>query len=533
GSASFVELQRLLHTLKGGARMAGITTMGNLSHALETLLAGMAERRVVPTAETLDLLQQCLDTLHTMRDCVEGGRPLPASGDLVARIDALSSSGAKAAESSAQPTAAGTVAEAAVPEGADAPPDLGTTARQLRPVPGEDVTRGEPREDAAAATDRIEQDVGGEPSSALRDGAEVGSDDEAAGPSDTDVPAADKGFRRTVPGLDALARRLSRFKRAPQKPAEPEAPAAAEATDEAGAGPDKVVLEGAPAAEARGAAPTADAEGAAPAADGHSVAPAEPAEAAAPPSRDVPPRAVQPDGRAAERAETARVDAALLDALLNSAGEINIFQSRLNQQLHSIDFHLGELGQTVTRLREQLRKLEAETEAQILYRHQDDVSAGGQGFDPLELDRYSTIQQLSRALAETANDVASINELLQGLANEAETLLSQQARVTSELQEGLMQTRMLPFQRHSSRLARIVRQAASDTSKLAEPVVHGGGSEVDRQVLDTMLAPFEHLLRNAVVHGIEPPAERRKAGKPETGRIELSLRREGSEVLIE
>src|SRR5690606_28860346 len=165
--------------------------------------------------------------------------------------------------------------------------------------------------------------------------------------------------------------------------------------------------------------------------------------------------------------------------------------------------------------------------------HQDDLTAGGQGFDPLELDRYSTIQQLSRALAETANDVASINELLQGLANEAETLLSQQARVTSELQEGLMQTRMVPFQRHSSRLACIVRQAASDTNKLAELVFHGGGSEVDRQVLDTMLAPSEHLLRNAVVHGIEPPAERRNAGKPEPGRVELSLRREGSEVLIE
>src|SRR5690606_31168549 len=152
---------------------------------------------------------------------------------------------------------------------------------------------------------------------------------------------------------------------------------------------------------------------------------------------------------------------------------------------------------------------------------------------PLELDRYSTIQQLSRALAETANDVASINELLQGLANEAETLVSQQARATSEPQEGLMQTRMVPFQRHTSRLARIVRQAAADTNKLAALVVQGGGSEIDRQVLDTMLAPFEHLLRNAVVHGIEPPAERRKAGKPETGRIELSLRREGSEVLIE
>src|SRR5690606_9955979 len=164
--------------------------------------------------------------------------------------------------------------------------------------------------------------------------------------------------------------------------------------------------------------------------------------------------------------------------------------------------------------------------------HQDDLTAGGD-FDPLELDRYSTIQQLSRALAETANDVASINELLHGLTTEAETLLGQQARVTSELQEGLMQTRMVPFQRHVSRLARIVRQAAGDTGKLAELVVHGAGSEVDRQVLEAMLAPFEHLLRNAVVHGIELPAERRAAGKPETGKVELSLRREGSEVLIE
>src|SRR5690606_33980078 len=130
--------------------------------------------------------------------------------------------------------------------------------------------------------------------------------------------------------------------------------------------------------------------------------------------------------RAPERAETARVDAALLDSLLNGAGEVSIFQSRLKQQVRSIEFHLGELGQTVARLRDQLRKLEAETEAQILHRHQEDLTAS-RDFDPLELDRYSAIQQLSRALAESANDVASINELLNGLTNEADTLLTQQA----------------------------------------------------------------------------------------------------------
>ncbi len=222
----------------------------------------------------------------------------------------------------------------------------------------------------------------------------------------------------------------------------------------------------------------------------------------------------------------------LLDLLLNGAGEINIFQSRLTQQLQSIEFHLGELGSTVSRLRDQLRKLEAETEAQILHRHQDDV-AGDTGFDPLELDRYSTIQQLSRALAESANDVASINELLGGLTNETETLLTQQARVTAELQNGLMQTRMVPFQRHVARLARIVRQAAADTGKAAELVVEGENSEIDRQVLESMLPPFEHLLRNAVAHGIEAPAARKQNGKPEIGRVALKVKREGSEVLIE
>src|SRR5690606_19956244 len=90
----------------------------------------------------------------------------------------------------------------------------------------------------------------------------------------------------------------------------------------------------------------------------------------------------------AERSETARVDAGLLDSLLNGAGEISIFQSRLNQQVHSIEFNLGELGQTVTRLREQLRHLEAETEAQILHRHQEEADSN-EHFDPLELDRYS------------------------------------------------------------------------------------------------------------------------------------------------
>jgi chemosensory pili system protein ChpA (sensor histidine kinase/response regulator) len=248
----------------------------------------------------------------------------------------------------------------------------------------------------------------------------------------------------------------------------------------------------------------------------------------------VPPQPVPPGrepGVAGERQEMARVDAELLDQLLNISGEASIARARLEQQLGSFDFNLGELSRTVTRLKEQLRSLEIETEAQILHKHEDEGAHRSQ-FDPLELDRYSSIQQYSRALAETANDVASIQQLLESLAKETQTLLQQQARTITELQNGLMRTRMVPFQRHVQRLARIVRQAAAETGKRAELTVEGASGELDRQVLERMLPPFEHMLRNAVVHGIEKPEERVRRGKPETGRILLELHREGAEVMV-
>jgi chemosensory pili system protein ChpA (sensor histidine kinase/response regulator) len=233
----------------------------------------------------------------------------------------------------------------------------------------------------------------------------------------------------------------------------------------------------------------------------------------------------------AERQELARVDAELLDELLNNAGEVSIFRARVEQQMTQMDFNLAELDRTVTRLREQLRKLEMETEAQILHRHQHE-DAHRTDFDPLELDRYSAIQQLSRALAESVSDVGSIEGLLENLNRDTQNLLQQQGRIVTELQNGLMRTRMVPFQRHVQRLTRLLRQAASETGKKAELVVEGASGELDRQVLERMLPPFEHMLRNAVVHGIETPGERVARGKPETGNITMRLQREGAEVVI-
>jgi chemosensory pili system protein ChpA (sensor histidine kinase/response regulator) len=232
-----------------------------------------------------------------------------------------------------------------------------------------------------------------------------------------------------------------------------------------------------------------------------------------------------------ERVEMARVDADLLDTMLNNAGEVSIFRARLDQQVNSIDFNLAELARTVTRLKDQLRGLEIETEAQVLNRHHDEDSRRSD-FDPLELDRYSALQQFSRALSETSGDVASIQGLLETLTREAQNLLTQQARVITELQNSLMRTRMVPFQRHVQRLTRLVRQAANDTGKRAELVVQGASAELDRQMLERMVAPLEHMLRNAVVHGIESPERRISLAKPDVGRISVSLTRDGAEVVI-
>jgi len=453
------ELQRLLHTLKGGARLAGLPVMGNLSHSLEDLLAGMASGRLAPTVEAIDVVQQSLDQLHQMRDSITSGREQETPMALVERI--------------------ARIADIAASEDAQVLSEL----PMLDELPEEVATEDEGLDASGIELEEISFDDVETVIEAGPDFASLLADDDGEIELGADLPeltlSADD-----LASLDAID--FETLSAGFEVPAEP---AIAETV----------------------------------------VATA----AAQPDERETSAGERSDQGQAAGSAvEFVRVDAELLDELLNGIGEISIFQSRLAQQATYLEFNLGELDATVVRLREQLRQFEAETEAQILHRHQDDTVARGD-FDPLELDRYSKIQQLSRALAETANDVASINDLLRGLSNETTGLLTQQARITTGVQDGLMQTRMVPFDRYVPRLTRIVRQACADSGKSAELIVSGAQGELDRQVIEQMLAPLEHLLRNAVVHGIERPDARRAAGKRELGRIELALQREGSEVIIQ
>ena len=502
-------LKRDLHTLKGGARMAGITAMGNLSHEIETLLMSIERGAVEVTAAIQELLLASIDELHRMRDLVLATKPVPSAlaierrmqqanaGEVITRADTEEPVEVEETEGSApfSPEPDDTVSMVIL----DSPLDndlatIGFVDDNGDGATGQDTVAHEPEDRVLeqAPVDEVEEASIEEPQTTPAE--EVAESDEPAEPPVEEAPADEGGLEPAE--ATGEAREQVEEPVAEEPPEQSPGDTAEEVSDEpAPESPELYMVETPAAGEAQ-----------------------EPAE-------------LRPLRTADNRQEFARVDAELLENLLNAAGEISIYHSRLNQQVSSFEFHVEEFEATVQRLREQLRKLEIETEAQIMAGHQETLVA--RDFDPLELDRYSNIQQLSRALAESANDLESLKDLLSGVTREAESLLVQQSRVTAELQDGLMRTRMVPFERHVSRLTRLVRQAANDSGKRAELAVEGASGELDRQVLDKMLPPFQHMLRNAVVHGIEAPEIRQAADKAAVGRITIRLQREGAEMVID
>ncbi|MFO0461772.1 MAG: Hpt domain-containing protein [Burkholderiales bacterium] len=226
-----------------------------------------------------------------------------------------------------------------------------------------------------------------------------------------------------------------------------------------------------------------------------------------------------------------RVRADLLDRLVNEAGEVSIARARLDNELGGLRQSLGELTENVNRLRSQLREIELAADSQIQARDARTKEPDSE-FDPLEFDRYTRFQELTRMLAESVNDVATVQQNALRNLDEAGRDLARQSQVTRDLQQDLMRIRMVQFGSIADRLYRVVRQAAKELDKRVHLDLKGASAELDRGVLERMAGPIEHLLRNAVAHGIEPRADRLAAGKSETGEITLEVRQEGNEVIL-
>ncbi|MGH8563542.1 MAG: Hpt domain-containing protein [Gammaproteobacteria bacterium] len=226
-----------------------------------------------------------------------------------------------------------------------------------------------------------------------------------------------------------------------------------------------------------------------------------------------------------------RIRAEVADRLVNQAGEISIARSRIETEMEAFERGLSDLALTTGRVREQLHEIGIQAESQLQSRLSQ-VKSDDTDFDPLEFDRYMRLQELTRMIAEGVSDVATVQQGLARTLEHTTASLAEQRRIDREHHRDLMRLRAAPFSTLTERLYRAVRQAARESGKKVQLTIRGGHVEINRTVIERMIAPLEHVLRNAVVHGIEPIEERRRAGKPEVGTVTVALRPEATEIRL-
>ncbi|MBR7216321.1 response regulator [Pseudomonas sp. B2021] len=484
-AAPLSSLQRDLHTLKGGARMAEIDPVGDLAHELECVYEGLVDRRYSYSVELSQALMASHERLAQQLDELQQQQPLSDGAELVERLREL-----RQASSPAAPAAV-TPASGADPELLDI---FLEEAADILDSSGSALLRWQAEPGSRQEVETLLRDL-----HTLKGGArmvEIGPIGDLAHELEFLYEGLSAGLLAPTPELFALLQgchdRLAQM-----------IDAVAEGLPVGSV--DKLIE------RIKSLVHPSD-EPVTPVA-----LPAGKAEAVADPAADM-----------------VKISADLLDDLVNLAGETSIFRGRIEQQVKDARIALSEMETTIERMRDQLRRLDSETQGRLLSRQQAEAERlGYEEFDPLEMDRHSQLQQLARALSESASDLLDLKDTLERRNQDAHNLLQQQARINTELQEGLMRTRMVPFERMLPRLKRIVRQVAGELGKDVEFIVGNAEGEMDRNVLERMAAPLEHMLRNAVDHGLESREVRLAAGKPEKGRITLDLTHEGGDIVFD
>ncbi len=257
---------------------------------------------------------------------------------------------------------------------------------------------------------------------------------------------------------------------------------------------------------------------------------------------------------------TVHLDGAVVDRLSNLSTEVSVHHARLNQGLGTLQKILLDLDRTTASLRQKLRDLDYESavmpDATLLpgadyktEKSSTDANLSAVASDSSEttdmdatlglpdaaglLDARLHSDEDSRQLTEILHDLDTIRGALhERLRSEEETLASA-SRLGNDMHESIVQAKLVRFDQLRSRLESTVRQSSRVTGRAAQVHIKGGAIAIDRDVHRKLAAPLEHLLRNAVAHGIEEPAVRQQRDKPETGEIVVSAELEGSDLIVE
>jgi chemosensory pili system protein ChpA (sensor histidine kinase/response regulator) len=525
------DFMRAAHTLCGIAGTTGFSALADLAHALEQWLQEMLEHPLPATDKQLKITGDAITALGAMVGSIRSHKPAKPAKQLIRSLQALLKNARGARDKAEAAKAAEDAAAEAAAEPDRAETEVEVTIAQAPQILAEPIAVAAAEPVRATASDRrvIQDDLDEQLLPIFMEEAgelfpQIGSQlrDWRANPHSGEVSHSLQRSLHTLKGSARMAgaMRLGEL----THHMETRVVAATEAGELPPALFDELETEfdrlGDALERLRGGGEVAP-EAAAPAAVTSGDQPAWTLAARQTPVADA--------EQAAQKAML-RVRADVVDRLVNEAGEVSIARSRIEGEMLGFKQTLLDLTENVIRLRNQLRETEIQAESQMQSRlshlHEDGVE-----FDPLEFDRFSRFQELTRMMAESVNDVSTVQQNLLKNLNETEAALLQQSRMTRDLQQELMRIRMVPLGSLAERLHRIVRQTAKELGKRANLEIRGAHVEIDRSVLEKMTAPFEHLLRNAIAHGLEDRAQR-PASKPEFGEIQLEARQQGNEIVL-
>jgi len=404
--ATLEALQRILHTLKGSARMAGIAPIGNLAHAVESLLEAILSGVVQANTQTRPATQSAFDSIADMVDSVRNGTQAKSDEILMQRLSSLATSHTDF-------------------------PISAVVAKPAAPV---------------------------------------------------ESPAAAAIISPTVPTVPAAA-----------------------APETAAASP--IVI--APAISPT-PAPTL-------------AALKEPILAT---EQENPPGAEL--GTDNKKADTLRMNASTVDALVDAATEESALLGRVDDYVAVLKTNLQEMDKTITRLNEHMRELEME----LVNRSTPAASLHHRRTEDLSLDSFGQAREMLKRLMESVGDIESLHGAASRVVMETDGLVNENRKIHAQLHESLLSTRLVPLSKHAQRLQRVVRQSARELGKEAELMIEGEEGALDKTLLERLLGPIEHLLRNAVAHGIEKPDFRLRNKKSATGTVTLRFVKDRAENIL-
>src|SRR5215813_12192500 len=254
--------------------------------------------------------------------------------------------------------------------------------------------------------------------------------------------------------------------------------------------------------------------------------------------------------QATAAAKSVRISLARLDRMMNTVGELVINRTRMVGRVTELERLVDTLSFSKERLQGKVAEFQEKYEynklnsssfnipqqqptRQMLTSAAAGDSSFWSGFSELEMDRYDDVNILSRSMTEISADVNEVLAQLGGFMGRVEGDIDEFTKLAHHLQDEITAARMVPIGTLYSRLSRAVRDAAKSTGKLVELDLFGSETELDNNIIQQISDPLVHLLRNAVAHGIEFPAERIASGKLETGHVFLRAYHRGNHIYVE